>query len=235
MTNKTKTGYGNCMRTHKATKAELESFAASRVLNPSSAGGALDGPSNYIGPSEFDRIIVISRTRDSDNYELSNFDVALDLLGGEGEGEGVEIIRFGHWACGYVEHLALDPTDTAKLQIAYDIHHSLKSYPLLDEDYYYELESDVISESAECSYEQDAALKQILSLTDVPEATLLADDGYLLRLLTHDLISETDAYSGDKSVGDTLARVLKAGYSCIGSDTLDELCVSYGAAARHNR
>jgi len=69
------------------------------------------------------------RNRDSDHSDESNFDAALKLLGGESD--TVEIVRFGHWACGWVEYLFVHPSRKAETDA---ILARLEDYPILDED-----------------------------------------------------------------------------------------------------
>ena len=102
------------------------------MTNPS----ALDGYHNFIGDVDDikEYLIVLSQTRDSQILDQSNFDCALKLLGGESE--TVHIHRFGHWACGWFEHLLVDPKDTKAVEIAESIECSLYEYPVLnDSDY----------------------------------------------------------------------------------------------------
>jgi len=53
------------------------------------------------------------------------------MLGGEGE--NVEIHRFGHWACGWWEALAVKD-NTPQAKIAEEIEEKIESYPVLDEE-----------------------------------------------------------------------------------------------------
>lgn len=77
------------------------------VSNPS----GWDSSANYVGQSKFPGVyVVLTRTRDSDELEESNFETALSRLGGEDEENGVIIYRFGHWACGWWEALTVTET-----------------------------------------------------------------------------------------------------------------------------
>lgn len=82
-----------------------------------------------------DWIVVCGKNRDSKLWEECNFDAAVSMLGGEGE--DVEIHRFGHWACGWLEIVMVRPGTEAANQ-ASKIEASLENYPLLDEDDYNE-------------------------------------------------------------------------------------------------
>jgi len=76
-----------------------------------------------------------SQTRDSGACERSNFRTAVRLLDGA-EAE-YQVVRFGHWACGWVEHILLAPAYRA-------FGESLEcdDYPILDESDFSEVESD---------------------------------------------------------------------------------------------
>jgi len=77
----------------------------------------------------------VGQSRDSDCLEESNFDAMLALLGGESD--LVTVVRENHWACGWVEWIALEADGTAEsdraLQIADEACARLADYPVLDE------------------------------------------------------------------------------------------------------
>lgn len=75
--------------------------------------------------------IVLGRNRDSDILTESNFDAALKSLGGEGD--DVQVHRFGHWACGWYELLLVRP-DTKACKRAEEIESALSDYPVLDDE-----------------------------------------------------------------------------------------------------
>lgn len=74
-------------------------------------------------------LTTISQTRDSDHLTESNFAAALKTLGGESE--TCEVWRFGHWVCGWIEHLCVAPERRAEAQAILD---RLEGYPVLDDD-----------------------------------------------------------------------------------------------------
>lgn len=76
-------------------------------------------------------VLPVSRTRDSGPFEESNFSAAVKSLGGEGE--NVEIHRFGHWGPGWFEIILIRP-DTAEATKAEEIESALENYPFLDEE-----------------------------------------------------------------------------------------------------
>jgi hypothetical protein len=97
------------------------------MANPS----GWDSMANYAGDVPADEwLCLITRNRDSDCLSESNWACALAELGGEGE--NVQIFRFGHWACGWWEALAVK-ADTPQEAIAQAMADRLADYPVLDE------------------------------------------------------------------------------------------------------
>ena len=108
----------------------------------------LDSYDNYGGSTEHkDMLVSLSRSRDSDLLSESNFEVALKKLGGESD--SVQIHRFGHWACGWLEHILIDPKDEKAVDLAKEIESSLEDYPILDEEHHSEMEYKAQCESIE--------------------------------------------------------------------------------------
>lgn len=64
-------------------------------------------------------------------FAESNFAAALDLLGGEGE--DVEVHRFGHWGPGWFEIVIVRPGSKSE-EVGNDIEARLEDYPLLDDE-----------------------------------------------------------------------------------------------------
>jgi hypothetical protein len=105
------------------------------AANPS----GLDSYSNYIGERPSDSLLVVlTRSRGSDTLTESNWQVALDRLGGESD--TVAIHRFGHWACGWWEALTVEKGSDAESE-ALAIESELEAYPVLDEDHWSEAEA----------------------------------------------------------------------------------------------
>ena len=98
------------------------------IENPS----GWDSLANYAGDIPDPAwLCLMTRSRDSDVLTESNWECALKALGGEGV--DVEIFRFGHWACGWWEALAVKE-GSDKQEPAQEIYDSLEDYPVLDED-----------------------------------------------------------------------------------------------------
>lgn len=71
----------------------------------------------------------VSRTRDSGPLDESNFETALEILGGESE--TVEVHRFGHYLCGWYEIILVHPSREKEVE---DLESSLESYPVLNDE-----------------------------------------------------------------------------------------------------
>ena len=97
-------------------------------------------PDNYIGAVHPAAYVFLGRNRDSDCLTESNFAKALEQIGGESE--TVEVVRESHWACGWVEWIAIHQDDSAALEKADRIMESLAGYPVLDESDFFEREHD---------------------------------------------------------------------------------------------
>ncbi len=148
---------------------KVQEFLKKYELNSSSMGGSLDGPKNYVGADTSESIGVLTRGRDSDILVESNFETALEMLGGEKEGK-VEIIRIGHWACGWIEYLAVYKTYFPGIKIAMQIQASLENYAVLDENDYYERQREAMEDTFK-SYApefKENAVKCLQMKTDVP-------------------------------------------------------------------
>lgn len=105
--------------------------------------GILDNGWQYSGKA----FVFLGRARDSDLLTESNFECALKAIGGESD--TVRVVREGHWACGWVEWIAIHESDTKALDIADDILCALSDYPVLNESDYSEREWD----AAQCYWE----------------------------------------------------------------------------------
>lgn len=109
-------------------------------------------PNSYYGDFP-DFYVFLGRSRDSSILEDSNFCAALDLLGGESE--DIVIERAGHWACGWVEHIAINPDNSDKVRIAEEILERLEDYPVLDEEDFSEREFEEYAEEFEAWYSME--------------------------------------------------------------------------------
>jgi len=87
----------------------------------------------YHGISDYG--VLLARNRDSSILQESNFNIALDMLGGESE--NVQVHRFGHWASGWFELILIAP-NSPEWNLAEKIETKIEEYPILDENDYTE-------------------------------------------------------------------------------------------------
>lgn len=113
-------------------------------------------PKNYIGEEWNDYYVFLGQNRDSDVLTRSNFRSALAALGGEtgfeedenGEEYAlVAVVSEKHWACGWVEWIAIHESAAEKIAIAEKILEHLEDYPVLDEDDFSTLEDEECAET----------------------------------------------------------------------------------------
>lgn len=102
-------------------------------------------PDCYVGAEWEGYYVFLGQNRDSDALTRSNFRVALKRLGGEtGEDDNgislVTVVRESHWACGWIEWIAIHESNTAGVALANEMEESIDDYPCLSEDDWSELE-----------------------------------------------------------------------------------------------
>ena len=86
------------------------------------------GP-HYFGDRFDDYYVILSKSRDSDAAERSNFDATVKLLGENGK-----VIRAAHFLVGWMEQILVHEKNKDGIRTAEDILRKLKDYPVLDED-----------------------------------------------------------------------------------------------------
>ena len=95
---------------------------------------------NYIGESYFDYYVLLSHHRDSGLVDESNFYSALKAL--NGESDTVIVACASHWAVGWIEMILIHESDKEAIDKGNEIEKALENYPILDEDDFYERESE---------------------------------------------------------------------------------------------
>ena len=100
---------------------------------------------NYSGEDMSNYYVGPGKSRDSEVLERSNFDSALEELGGE-DGENVVVGHFGHWAVGWIEQIFVNKNAKDKVAKLQEIADKLEDYPVLDDDDYYQKEADELEE-----------------------------------------------------------------------------------------
>ena len=73
-------------------------------------------------------VLPVNRTRDTGTFSESNFETALEILGGESD--TVEVHRFGHWGPGWYEIILISPQRESE---GNEIEARLADYPILSE------------------------------------------------------------------------------------------------------
>lgn len=115
----------------------------------------------------------IGRNRDSDALARSNFAVASKAL--LAISDRVEIIRENHWACGWVEWIAIPGDDFVALEAADAMQAQLEDYPALDADHWSEVEHEDAGEVWANCYDARARVAYIREHRDQFEFRSLAD------------------------------------------------------------
>lgn len=118
-------------------------------------------------------VAPVARNRDSGTLDLSNFESALEMLGGEGV--SVEVHRFGHWAHGWFEIILVHPHLAGQVE---EIEATLEYYPVLDDEDYSrrEWEEDLDSWDSWGRREVLAALAKDFGLSEATREWLDVDD-----------------------------------------------------------
>ncbi len=110
---------------------------------------------NYMGYDLSHYYILISKTRDSEMEELSNYesilsDMRLNFTNKECEAEeekGWCIASFGHWACGWVESIMIHESEEEIIEFGNEVQHDIQENGLYNEDDYYEREMEYRNEN----------------------------------------------------------------------------------------
>jgi len=111
-------------------------------------------PEYYAGEVWPNYYVFLGQNRDSDCLTRSNFQSGLEAIGGESE--TVIVVRERHWAVGWVEWIAIHQDDEEALKKADEIAAALENYPIVDEEHYYQLESEEADETwANCYNEKE--------------------------------------------------------------------------------
>lgn len=110
--------------------------------------------------------MFLGRNRGSDTVSRSNFICALAKLGGESD--TVKVVREGHWACGWIEWIAIHESDTKALNEARAMIEALKRYPVLNEGHWSELDYNESETCTECG----GAVDKVIGCPDGAELCL---------------------------------------------------------------
>ena len=178
----------------KIAKSDLMKFAAENSWEKSMMSSGMDSFSNYSGPNLGDLVVVLGTSRDADILSVSNFESALEMLGGESKNVMVE--QFGHWASGWFKLILVNPEALSKLQIAYEIKKAIEDYPVLDDSDYSEREAEYIDEQFD-QYRNEFQ-RNVLAMLKRSEADLIGTDKEWDEVL-RDLFEEACSWNGTES------------------------------------
>ena len=125
-------------------------------------------PDSWVGKPWKGWFVGLGRTRDSDTLTRSNFEVFLKALRelpevlvddtdnaaasyrtereDWSEVNSVFIVPESHWACGWVDWIAIHPSNEAAIKLADEMLCAISDYPVLDEGHWSELETNEINE-----------------------------------------------------------------------------------------
>lgn len=117
-------------------------------------------PDSWAGKSWYGWFVGLDQNRDSDTITRSNFEVFLKALrelpeiyvdDSENDEDWAEtnsvfVVRESHWAVGWIEWVAIHPSNEAALKLADEMMCSLEDYPVLSDDHLSELESEEIND-----------------------------------------------------------------------------------------
>lgn len=85
----------------------------------------------------------VGHSRDSEPLEESNWQVMLQAYSdADPAGDNYEVHRFGHWAVGWIEEVAVRPGSRCA-EVATDLRKRLENYPILDEHHLSDLEHEL--------------------------------------------------------------------------------------------
>jgi hypothetical protein len=146
-------------------------------------------------------VLPVSRNRD-DGQPLteSNFETALEILGGERENI-CEVHRFGHWGPGWFEIIIINPRAGKTLKRAEGIENNLADYPVLNEEDFsqreYEAETEYINDIVLCDIQNEID-DRIDTLFDKGKVGEINIDDYFKTVdilgFIYDAMSDSDIY-----------------------------------------
>jgi hypothetical protein len=117
-------------------------------------------PKSYMGAEWPEYFYFLGQNRDSNALTRSNFRCGLAALEKlpafspeDGETESRFVIREGHWACGWVEWVAIHNSDVEALKAADEMAAGLDSYPVLNESDFSDLEQEEADQTWQNCYD----------------------------------------------------------------------------------
>lgn len=134
---------------------------------------------NYAGEDLSDYYVVISKHRDSNLLEQSNYDgMKEDFL----DRDGVEEAHFGHWGVGWIESMIVrkDAPDEVLMELDDVVCSLTEHYPVYDEEDFSrrEYEETIDNIMSEGSIDEDTAKEVFSWLWGNDQQQLYAYDGF---------------------------------------------------------
>ena len=126
-------------------------------------------PDNYFGEVWPGYYVCLTQNRNSSILERSNFEVVLQKLKKLKPDGDFRVVREGHWACGWIEWIAIHQDEEELVEEANRLLDSLEGYPLLDEDDYSERQNKAI-----CKYWEGLSLDDRIDLCKEAEVSIFA-------------------------------------------------------------
>lgn len=114
---------------------------------------SVDGPTGFDSAANYSGTDLsafyqapVALTRDADTLATSNWEVITESILDCATSENTEILRMGHWACGWYEILVIDASDSEALECADRWACSMADYPVASEEHWSELQWNTATE-----------------------------------------------------------------------------------------
>jgi len=186
------------MKTNVINEQDIQDFIKQASFEVVMSSGGLDSYNNYSGHDWAGWLCGPSESRDADIMTQSNFQAALEILGGKKENV-VEVRRCGHWACGWFNQIMVNSKNKNAVKKLLEIKLLLEEYPILDESDFYERESEAMDDCFK-NYESEFiqnAIKDLSKATDVPHAILTTlENSDAFKILVHEVYRHDCTYRG---------------------------------------
>jgi len=128
-------------------------------------------PSDWFGQPWHGYYVFLGQTRNSGALDRANFDAGWkaiqavaskeSVLGDEDESATVVKVCENHWACGWIEWIAIHESDEAALKVADEIAGTLTDYPVVDESLFSQYETDEANDVWKSCYRVKDRVKYI--------------------------------------------------------------------------
>ena len=153
---------------------------------------------NYVGTDYSDYYMLYVQDRDSDVYVRSNFQAILDRFKkSDFHEKGVEVARSGHWLVGWVELILIHKDNKRCVEIGNQIQKELDEYPILDDDLFYEMETEELQEAFD-NWGKEATQEALKDFLHPSQVEIVSQKDHNLYVI----FSEAYHYYGEMYLGD---------------------------------